>query len=252
MSMYSIWGLLRRVALVVLLAGTASCATYVRVPLAVPLPAVGGSRPATPQGFQLIGAFGDGLWGQEQERAEMRGVGAGFAVLDRFEFSISGYRSTRAVQVSGGSHTPGEATTGVRAKIRLGDFKRVSAGIHLSQMTSQRQEGDAQNERLTAWDVALPLEVYPLGSGSVDHRYGVYAAPRVLFQTFEDRRTGETTKGTLAAALLGVAARWRYLSVTGEMNLARTPTMRFGDATFESGWMLLPMASVSGILPIGD
>ena len=61
-----------------------------------------------------------------------------------------------------------------------------------------------------------------------------------------------TSSGTLAAALLGVVARWRHVAVTGEMNLAHTPSMRFGNTTFQGRWILLPMASVSGILPIGD
>ncbi len=85
-----------------------------------------------------------------------------------------------------------------------------------------------------------------------DDRWGVYAAPRLVFQTFEDRLASETTKGTLASALMGVAARWRNVAVTGELNFARTPNMGFGNTTFQSGWILLPMLSVSGILPIGD
>jgi hypothetical protein len=50
-----------RIVLLTLIAGTASCAPSVRVRLAVPLPTVGGSRPATPHGLLLIGAFGDGV-----------------------------------------------------------------------------------------------------------------------------------------------------------------------------------------------
>ena len=153
-----------RTVLVALLAGPASCRTSVRVPLAVPLTAVGGSRPATPQGLQLISEFGDGVWGQEQERAEIGGGGLGFAMQDRIEFSISGYASTRSVQDSLGNDHTGEPVTGVRGKIRLGDLLggRASLGIHIAHMTSQRERGDVQDERLTSWDIALPLEVYRL------------------------------------------------------------------------------------------
>ena len=80
MSTSSTRQLYRQTVLFALLAGAPSCVETVRVPLAVPLPAVGGSRPATPQGLQFIGEFGDGLWGQEQERAEMAGGGVGFAM----------------------------------------------------------------------------------------------------------------------------------------------------------------------------
>ena len=254
MSTSSTRQLYRQTVLFALLAGAPSCVETVQVPLAVPLPAVGGSRPATPQGLQFIGEFGDGLWGQEQERAEMAGGGVGFAMRDRFEFSASGYGSTRTVQDSFGNDHNGANVTGVRGKVRLGDLVggRASIGVHLAHMSSQRKRPDVQDERLTAWDVALPLTFYPVGDQFIDHRWGVYAAPRLVFQRLEDRMTLTTSSGTLAAALLGVVARWRHVAVTGEMNLAHTPSMRFGNTTFQGRWILLPMASVSGILPIGD
>ena len=250
MSTSSTRGLFGRTVLVALLAATSSCVLVpppVRIPLAVPLSSVGGSRPATPQGLELIVEFGDGVWGQQQERVEIVGGGWGFALRDRIEFSFSSYVPTRTVQ-----NQIGDATTGVRGKIRLGDFNggRASVGLHISRMTSERQQGGLQNERMTAWDIALPLTFYPWGQQFVDHRWGVYAAPRLVFQTFEDRLVSETMKGTLAAGLLGVAARWRYFALTGELNFARTPDM--GSTAFESGWILLPMLSARGLIPIGD
>ena len=249
MSTSSTRRLFGRTVLIALLAGTSSCVLDpVRIPLAVPLPSVGGSRPATPQGLQVIAEFGDGVWGQEQERVEIAGVGFGFSLRDRIEFGFSTYVPTRTVQ-----DQTGDVTTGVHGKIRLGDFRegRASVGIHVAGMTSERQ-GGLQDERLTAWDISLPLEIYPWGEQFVDRRWGLYAAPRLVFQTFEDRLANETTKGTLAAALLGVAARWRYVAVTGELNFARTPSMSFGGTTFQGGWLLLPMLSVRGMLPIGN
>jgi len=218
-----------------------------RIPLAVPLPAVGGSRPATPQGVQLNFAFGDGGWGQEQERVEIGGSGVGFALRDRIEFNVLGYAPTR------GESDPA-TTVGVRGKVRFGDFMggRASVGMHVARMTAARERSGLQDERLTAWDVALPLTFYPVSGQFIDHRWAVYAAPRLVFQTFDDRMTNETTNGTLAAALLGVARRWRYVAVTGEINFAHTPSMSFGNTPLQGGWILLPMASVSVILPISD
>jgi hypothetical protein len=218
-----------------------------RIPLAVPLPVVGGSRPVTPQGLQLLTEFGDGVWGQEQERVEIVSVGIGFSLRDRFEFNVSGYEPTR--------NDPENASTiGVRGKIRLGDFMEggASAGIHVAHMTAERQLFGVQDERMTAWDLALPLTFYPVGGQVMDHRWSVYVAPRLVFQTFEDRMTRETTNGTLAAALLGVAARWPYFALTGEINLAHTPSMSLGNTPFQGGWILLPMVSGNVILPIGD
>lgn len=246
MSRSSTQRLFERTVLVALLAGTSSCGPPpMRIPLAVPLSTVGGSRPTTPQGVQMFLEFGDGVWGQEQERVEVGGVGGGFALRDRFEFSISGYGPTRA-------EADAAATVRVRGKLRLVDFfgGRASVGIHVANMTAQRRRSGVQDERLTAWDVALPLTFYPVGDQFVDYRWGVYAAPRLVFQTFADRLAGETTSGTLAAALVGVTARWRHVAVAGEMNLAHTPGMSFGNTTSQGGWILLPMASLSVILPI--
>jgi len=238
----------------VLLAGATACATYVRVPLAVPLPSVGGARPATPQGLELLGAFGDGVWGQEQERAEMFGGGLGFALRDRFELGVVSYRSTREVTDSYGGRDRGEPTGGVRGKLRFGDFPgdRISIGVHAAFMGSSRQRSEVQDERLTAWDVALPVEFYPGGDGFVDYRWGVYAGPRLVSQRFEDRLSGVTSEGTLAAALLGVAGRWRHFSAAGELNVAHATPMSVGGASASGGWLLLPMIGVRLILPLGD
>jgi hypothetical protein len=125
-------------------------------------------------------------------------------------------------------------------------------GIHVTRITAGREAAPVQDDRLSAWDIALPVTFYPVGDQPVDPRRGVYAAQRLIFQTFEDRMTSQAEKGTLAAALLGVAARWRYVAVSGELNLAHTPSMSFANATFQGGWILLPMAGASVILPIGD
>ena len=243
-----------RIFLFTLIAGAASCAPSVRVPLAVPLPAVGGSRPATPQGLQLIGAFGDGVWGQEQQRAEMAGGGFGFAAGDRFEFSALAYGSTREVRNANGSSDYGEPTFAARGKIRLHDFGggMASIGVHTAVLGSQRWRYDVQDDLLLAWDVALPLEFHPLGGPSPDHRLGLYVAPRFVFQTLEDRARRVTAKGTMAGGLLGLAARWRYVALSGELNFAKTPTMSYVGTTFPGGWLALPMAGVSVIIPLGN
>ena len=242
-----------RAFLTVLVAGTTACATSVRVPLAVPLPAVGGARPATSQGLQLIGDFGDGVWGHELERAEMGGGGLGFSLRDRVQFGVLGYSSTPEVRDSTGQPHSGEPTAGVRGKIRFGDFPgdRMSIGVHVAYMNSSRERGGAQNERLTAWDVAFPVEFYPGGDRFVDYRWGVYAGPRLVSQTFEDRLSGVTTQGTLAAVLLGVVGRWRHFSASGEINLAHATPMSLGGTSAQGGWLVLPMVGIRGILPIG-
>jgi hypothetical protein len=245
--------LVQQMSIGVLLTCPTSCIESVRVPLAVPLPSVGGTRPATPQGIEFLGEFGDGVWGQEQERAEMAGGGIGFALQERVEVTTSTYTSTRSVRTESGDDHTGESTSGFRGKMRIFDLgARASLGVHVGHMSAQRDRTDVQNDELTAWDIALPLEFYPKGRTFADYRLGLYIAPRLVAQRFEDRLTRESTKGRMVAALAGVAARWRYVALTGELNFARTPTMEFRDVTFPGGWILLPMGGIRGMIPIGD
>jgi hypothetical protein len=212
--------------------------------------------------LQLIGEFGDGVWGQEQERAELGGMGLAFAFGDRIEVGGSAYLSTRTVRDSVGEPHHGRGTLGLRGKVRLADLigDRVSIGIHIAYMPSSRVAESGripgrrvvQDERMNAWDFALPVEVYPLGAPLPDRRWSVYAGPRLVFQSFEDDLSQERTEGTLAAALVGSAGRWRRVALAGELNLARTPDMTFADMSFGGGWILLPMASLRVVIWIGD
>jgi len=257
MNASTTWQVIHRTTLGAVLVCTTACVESVRVPLAVPLPSVGGARPATPGGVELIAEFGDKVWGQEQERAEMGGGGLAVALGDRVELSTLLYGKTRQVNDSNGGPHHGEVTTSIRGKIRLGDFAGGlgAFGIQLARSGTRRERTDVQDERLSASDFALPVEFHALTSGPfIDQRLTVYAAPRLVLQSFEDRlnRRRDITDGTLAGALAGVAARLRYFTSIAEMNFVRTPTMEFSGTTFDSGWHVLPMASVRGLIPIGE
>jgi hypothetical protein len=235
---------------------SASCVETIRVPLAVPLSPVAGARPATPSGLLLGIDFGDGLWGQEQERAEMVGGGIGFAADDRVEVNLGGSWSTRTVRNSSGNPHTGEPTNTVRVKVRLADFwdTRGAVGLHVARSSASRVRDDVQADYLTALDIAVPIEIYRTNGPLDGTRLGAYIAPRVMLQIFEDRRTRpwRTTKGTMLGALVGVAGRWRYIALSGELNFVRTPLMHFENATFGNGWHLLPTGRFRVMLPLGD
>jgi hypothetical protein len=123
--------------------------------------------------------------------------------------------------------------------------------IQVGIMHSARERGETQNESLSALDLTVPVEFYTLGGPLADYRFGVFAAPRLTHQRFTDRTAHETTTGTLVAAVAGLVGRWRFVAVSGELNFARTPTMTFGDVTFESGVHVLPVLGLRGIIPLG-
>jgi len=244
-----------RIPATFLLLGTGACASFVRVPLAVPLSAVGGARPSTPQGLEFFVDFGDGVWGQEQERAEMIGSGIGFAVADRVELSASTHQSTRTVQDEYGDSRRGETTRSGRGKVRFAKFaaERGSISLQAGFLTSSRASGDVQDDHLFAWDLALPVEysLTPAAGEAPSGRWGLYAGPRLVFQTFEDRLAGVTESGTLAAGLLGVAGRWRHFAISGELNVAHTSRLGAPAGVGAGDWLLLPGMSVTGMVPIG-
>jgi hypothetical protein len=248
------YSVLRWIAAVALVPVVTGCATYVRVPLAVPLPPVGGSRPAGPQGIHLVSAFGDGVWGQEQERAEMLGGGLGFSLRDRVEVLGFGYGSTRTVTDSLGEEHSGETTSGILGKLRVLDFfdGRASMAIHAGLMGADRTRHEVQNEHLSALDLAVPVELYPLSGPLVDYRFSIFAGPRMVIQTFEDRDARTTTRGVMLGVVGGLVGRWRHFALSGELNLVKTPEMTFGGERLGGGVHVLPMLGVRGIIPIGS
>lgn len=240
--------------LVLFVLGAAGCTEVVRVPLAVPIPTVGGARPADPQGVQLLAEFGDGLWGQEQERAEMGGGGIAISVADRFEATLAGYASTREVEGPSGEGHSGAVTGALRAKVRLLDLfqGRGAMGIHVGRMAALRDEDPVQDEELIAWDVALPFEFYPLSGETSDRRLRLYAAPRLLRQSFRIPHSGASTSGSMYGILAGIYGQRHFLAISGELNLLHRPSLEYQGASSTSGWIVLPMGSFRFVFSIGD
>jgi hypothetical protein len=180
----------------------------------------------------------------------MAGYGVAVAVLDRLEVEGSISEPTRKVRDPEGREHRAIETSGLGGKARVADLRpgRLSVGVRAMYSTADRHAGVVQDERLRAWDVAVPVELYPSGAGPGDYRWGLYAGPRLLVQSFEDLRRGEGGQnGTVYGLLFGSAIRLRYVALTLEANLARTASMLAGTS---SRWVLLPMFSGRAIIPL--
>jgi hypothetical protein len=229
------------------------CVEPTRVPLVVPFAAVGGARPTAPNAASVGVDLGSGLWGQEQERTGTVGFAAGFSFGDRIELLGASHSGTRSATDSYGSEHHGASTIGISGKIRLGDFRqgRGSVALRFGTMTADRRATDVQDERLTAFDLALPVEFYPSAADSVDHQVGLYAAPRLVFERFRDRLTREDITGTVRAAALGLVGRWDHFTLTAELNVVHTPAMAVAETTIEPTTYLFPSMRVLGNIPFG-
>jgi len=184
--------------LVFLLTCLPGCAEPTRVPLVAP--------------FAAIGTVG---------------FVAGFALGDRIELLGSSHSGTRSATDSFGTEHHGESTGAFGGKIRLGDFLqgRGSVGVRFGTLVANRQASDVQDERLTAFDLAFPVEFYPSTTDSVDHQVGLYAA-----------------------CLVG---RWHHFSLTAELNVVHTPDMATDGMTIEPITYLFPSIGLLGSIPFG-
>lgn len=217
----------------------------VRVPLPVPLSPVEGAAPTLVEGLSLSGFFGDGFWGQEQERAELLGFGAGLSAADRVEFTASAFHSTRSVPGPADADLNGPAVNVLAFKARLIDLgsDRLTAGVRVGWFETDRTQsdangGEAQNDRLSVWDVSVPIEVRALGADGFLGHVAAYVAPRVIRQTFHS--FGDRDRGTAKGLALGFKTTGARLGVVTEATLIRTPEIDVGGYRSDPGWMLVP------------
>lgn len=236
-----------------------ACLENIRVPLPSPLSTVGGARPAVHQGFELVAEFGDGVWGQEQERAEMVGGGVGVALGGRVEVQYLDFSPTKkVVSDSTGNDHAGESADHLKGKVLVKEFEtqRLAVGIHLATSGADRRAGTVQDESLRSVDFALPVEFdwvrSPKGTrNSAVKDLSVFAGPRIIHQRLDDNRTRESESGTLWGLNFGLRTRLSYISLIGELNLAWTPEMTLGGIRSQSGFIVLPMGGVRVLIPFG-
>ena len=235
------------------------CVEHIRVPLPSPLSTVGGARPPVYQGFQLISEFGDGVWGQEQERAEMIGGGLGLAMGGRVELQFLAFSPTKKVvsDETGRSHS-GASANQFKGKVLVEKFEaqRLNLGVHLAVSGASREAGGAQDESLRSVDLAVPVEFdwirSPEGTRNSSVKdLSVFAGPRIIHQSLDDKQTGESESGTLWGINFGLRSRLSYIGLIGELNFAWTPGMTLGGIRSERDFIVLPMAGVQVLIPFG-
>lgn len=228
-----------------------------RVPLVIPFSPIEGAAPSVPQGISFSGFFGDGLWGQEQERAEIRGYGGGFALADRVEFTIGSFHSTKEVEGVEGRDLDGPDVETTALKVRLLDLgsRRMTVGFRVAASRASRHElegtvGAGQHDELDVWDLSLPVEVRWVGDEGFWSFVAGYAAPRFVRQEFRSFEQEDT--GTAWGLSVGFKTVRKWVGVVTEATLIRTADLKVGGYGSNPGWTFLPSIAGKIYLAFGD
>jgi hypothetical protein len=189
-------------------------------------------------GFEL----GDGLRGQELQRVETAGFLAGLGLANRVNVSVASY--------SGGEE--GDAAGIVwRVKARVGDLfgPRSSVSVHAGYATMSRSDRPAQDESVSAVDVAIPAE-FLLNDPADRLTFSMYAGPRVTREVYVDHLDpARTRRYVYIAALGGGHLRYRFMHLFGEATILHVPTSVLDQVTYGGRWTVMP--SVSFLVRLG-
>lgn len=209
----------------------AGCEPPRRVPLPAPFPQTRGGTPVPAKGIGLGMEFGDGLGGQELFRKEVLHPYLVAGIAERASFSLGAY---------GGLEDDDPGGTLLTGKLRLGAplGNRTSSALHLSAGFIDRKDEDAQDEALTALDLALPTEWLAVGGGDAAF-LSLYAGPRLVHEDFRDRLgpAGDYSE-LIPGALGGFHVSVGSFHLFGEGTMALLPETPYrsdasgGDAVF--------------------
>ena len=211
----------------------AACATPVRVALPSPFPLTYGGTVIPANGAVVGLDFGDGLRGQELQRAEITAGMIGLGVADRVHASVASYGGREDADASG---------TVWRVKARVGDLfgPLSSVSAHVAYATMSRSDRPAQDESLSAVEVAVPAEF--LLTDPADRRmFSIYAGPRVTREVYIDHLDpGQTMRHVYVGALGGAHLRYRVLHFFGEATVVHVPTSVLHQLTYGGRWTVMP------------
>lgn len=221
-----------------LLAATPGCVNPTRTPLPAPFPLTRGGTPVPGRGVGVSLELGDGLQGQELLRKELLSGSILVGVADRVSLGVGPY---------GGHEDDDPAGFLATGKVRVGALlgPRTSTAVHLGVATVDRTDGDAQDEALTALDLAVPTEL--LVSGADDGAtFGLYVGPRLVYENYRDRlQPADDFSGFVPGWLGGVHLGVASFHLFGEGTLAFPPSTSYRGTRFDGGPVFLPTAGIA-------
>lgn len=219
------------------LAVAAGCARPHRVPLPAPFPLTRGGSPVPGKGLGASLELGDGLQGQELLRKELVSASLVFGIGHRVNLSIGPY---------GGHESDDPGGTLATGKVRVGHplGPRSSSAVHVALAWVDRTDGEAQDESLTAVDVAVPTELLLLGPAD-GATFGLYAGPRLVYEDYRDRlEPADGFSGLIPGGLAGIHLGLGHFHAFGEGTVAFAPETSYRGTRYGGGAIFLPTGGV--------
>jgi hypothetical protein len=220
-----------------------SCVTQPkRVALPSPFPLTHGGTTIPANGVAVGLEFGNGLRGQEVQRASILNFNLGIGVLDRISVSAAGY---------GGNENGDRSGSLWRVKARVGEVfgPRSSVSVQVGVAAIDREDLPAQQESLRTVDVAVPAE-FLLTDPSERRKGSVYIGPRLTRESYRDDLDHRQDLRTLCGGVLGGAhLRYGVLHLFAEATLLYVPKSSLQGVSY--GGRLTVMPTVGALLRIG-
>src|SRR5262249_16398722 len=150
-----------------------------------------------------------------------------------------------------GANSGGSSGRQYRMKARLGALfgARTSAAVHLAYSTIGRDVGANQNERLRAYDFAMPIE-FLQGVATRDTTTSLYLGPRAMRSAADDRLSAHPSlHTTLIGAVAGAHARYKFIHLFAEASVVHEPRHTYAGQR-QGGLQILP--AVGFMFRIGE
>jgi hypothetical protein len=130
----------------------------------------------------------------------------------------------------------------LRFKARLGDLfgPRSSVSVYTGYATMSRSDRPAQDESVSAVDVAIPAEF--LLTDPTDRRtFSMYVGPRLTREVYVDHLDPvQTRRYVYVSALGGAHLRYRVVHLFGEATILHVPTSVLHQVTYGGRWTVMP------------
>ncbi len=225
-----------RCVLCLIMAINSSACLVPRRPLIAPVPVTQGATVVSPKGLNIALAGGASLLGQEQENSGIVMSRIGWGLGNRVAVSIGGYEGTEE-DVTGG--TVGQLK--VQGTPLFGG--RGLWGVHVA-VAHGSAESKVQDESLTMWDVALPVEIL-LASGT-GNRLSAYVGPRFVHSSFTDRKhAGGSLTSSYPGLLAGLHAKSSRIRILAELTVAKLPAGTYRGQQVGGRTAVIPMIEIA-------